>query len=182
MDARIIRTRRDLSNALIQLLETTDYDEIKVIDICKKAMISKVTFYNNFKNKSELLNHILLEFEEKIKNDIEKVAPAFQNQKDMILGIVRIAYKNVLKNKVIFGKILSNHQTSSVIIELRNFICQEIIKHGDLLISDDKSSVPKEYFAAFYSGAITSILPMVLNQSDGDDNALDENSLVALFS
>ena len=182
MDARIIRTRRDLSNALIQLLETTDYDEIKVIDICKKAMISKVTFYNNFKNKSELLNHILLEFEEKIKNDIEKLAPAFQNQKDMILGIVRIAYKNVLKNKVIFGKILSNHQTSSVIIELRNFICQEIIKHGDLLISDDKSSVPKEYFAAFYSGAITSILPMVLNQSDGDDNALDENSLVALFS
>ena len=182
MDARIIRTRRDLSNALIQLLETTDYDEIKVIDICKKAMISKVTFYNNFKNKSELLNHILLEFEEKIKNDIEKVAPAFQNQKDMILGIVRIAYKNVLKNKVIFGKILSNHQTSSVIIELRNFICQEIIKHGDLLISDDKSSVPKEYFAAFYSGAITSILPMVLNQNDGDDNALDENSLVALFS
>ncbi len=182
MDARIIRTRRDLSNALIQLLETTDYDEIKVIDICKKAMISKVTFYNNFKNKSELLNHILLEFEEKIKNDIEKVAPAFQNQKDMILGIVRIAYKNVLKNKVIFGKILSNHQTSSVIIELRNFICQEIIKHGDLLISDDKSSVPKEYFAAFYSGAITSILPMVLNQTDGDDNALDENSLVALFS
>lgn len=182
MDARIIRTRRDLSNALIQLLETTDYDEIKVIDICKKAMISKVTFYNNFKNKSELLNHILLEFEEKIKNDIEKVAPAFQNQKDMILGIVRIAYKNVLKNKVIFGKILSNHQTSSVIIELRNFICQEIIKHGDLLISDDKSSVPKEYFAAFYSGAITSILPMVLNQTDGDDNALDENALVALFS
>ena len=182
MDARIIRTRRDLSNALIQLLETTDYDEIKVIDICKKAMISKVTFYNNFKNKSELLNHILLEFEEKIKNDIEKVAPAFQNQKDMILGIVRIAYKNVLKNKVIFGKILSNHQTSSVIIELRNFICQEIKKHGDLLISDDKSSVPKEYFAAFYSGAITSILPMVLNQTDGDDNALDENSLVALFS
>ena len=182
MDARIIRTRRDLSNALIQLLETTDYDEIKVIDICKKAMISKVTFYNNFKNKSELLNHILLEFEEKIKNDIEKVAPAFQNQKDMILGIVRIAYKNVLKNKVIFGKILSNHQTSSVIIELRNFICQEIIKHGDLLISDDKSSVPKEYFAAFYSGAITSILPRVLNQTDGDDNSLDENSLVALFS
>lgn len=182
MDARIIRTRRDLSDALIQLLETTDYDEIKVIDICKKAMISKVTFYNNFKNKSELLNHILLEFEEKIKNDIEKVAPAFQNQKDMILGIVRIAYKNVLKNKVIFGKILSNHQTSSVIIELRNFICQEIIKHGDLLISDDKSSVPKEYFAAFYSGAITSILPMVLNQTDGDDNALDENSLVTLFS
>ena len=182
MDARIIRTRRDLSNALIQLLETTDYDEIKVIDICKKAMISKVTFYNNFKNKSELLNHILLEFEEKIKNDIEKVAPAFHNQKDMILGIVRIAYKNVLKNKVIFGKILSNHQTSSVIIELRNFICQEIIKHGDLLISDNKSSVPKEYFAAFYSGAITSILPMVLNQTDGDDNALDENSLVALFS
>lgn len=182
MDARIIRTRRDLSNALIQLLETTDYDEIKVIDICKKAMISKVTFYNNFKNKSELLNHILLEFEDKIKNDIEKVAPAFQNKNDMILGIVRIAYKNVLKNKVIFGKILSNYQTSGVIIELRNFICQEIIKHGDLLISDDKSSVPKEYFAAFYSGAITSILPMVLNQTEEDDNALDKNSLIALFS
>ena len=106
MDARIIRTRRDLSNALIQLLETTDYDEIKVIDICKKAMISKVTFYNNFKNKSELLNHILLEFEEKIKNDIEKVAPAFHNQKDMFDNMRNLKglppfFKSVMESMVL---------------------------------------------------------------------------------
>ena len=51
MDARVIRTRRDLSYAFLSLLDTKDYDSIKVIDICKQAMISKVTFYNNFKNK-----------------------------------------------------------------------------------------------------------------------------------
>ena len=181
MDARVIRTRRDLSYAFLSLLDTKDYDSIKVIDICKQAMISKVTFYNNFKNKSELLNHILLVFEENIKKDIFEAAN-FKTKKDMILAIVKISYKNILKNSSTLKKILSTKSTSSVLIDLRNFINNEILRHIESLQSDEKSSIPKDYFAAFYSGAIVSILPMVLSAYEHGESPLDEDSLIKLFT
>ncbi len=182
MDARVIRTRRDLSYAFLSLLDTKDYDSIKVIDICKQAMISKVTFYNNFKNKSELLNHILLVFEENIKKDIFEASANFKTKKDMILAIVKISYKNILKNSSTLKKILSTKSTSSVLIDLRNFINNEILRHIESLQSDEKSSIPKDYFAAFYSGAIVSILPMVLSAYERGESPLDEDSLIKLFT
>ena len=47
-DARILRSKRDLSEALVSLLEEKPYNSISVKDICEKAMISKLCFYNNF--------------------------------------------------------------------------------------------------------------------------------------
>ena len=57
-DARIIRTKRDLANALEELLQERNFDELSVKDITDKAMISKNTFYNNFQDKNELLNFL----------------------------------------------------------------------------------------------------------------------------
>lgn len=43
-DARIMRSKRDLRAALMELLKSTPFEKIAVIDICNKAMINKVTF------------------------------------------------------------------------------------------------------------------------------------------
>ena len=180
MDARIIRTKRDLSIAFLNLLDEKDYDSIKVVDICKKAMISKVTFYNNFKCKSDLLNYILLGLEEEIKKKIYEVSSSLETKKDLLLNILKISYKEIIEQKDILKKIIFKKSTSSLLIDLRNFINQEILKNIDSLKIDEKSSIPKNYFAAFYSGAIVSILPMVVNSADSGE--LDEDSLVKLFA
>ena len=56
------------------------------------------------------------------------------------------------------------------------------LRHIESLQSDEKSSIPKDYFAAFYSGAIVSILPMVLSAYERGESPLDEDSLIKLFT
>ena len=43
-DARVVRTKRDLRNALEELLQEKNFDELSVKDITDKALISKNTF------------------------------------------------------------------------------------------------------------------------------------------
>ena len=53
-DGRIIRSKRDLANALIELLQEKNYDDIGIKEITDKARVSKNTFYNNFKDNPSL--------------------------------------------------------------------------------------------------------------------------------
>lgn len=55
-DIRITKSKRDLRNALLELLNTTPFDKITVTDICKTAMINKMTFYNHYRDKYSLLD------------------------------------------------------------------------------------------------------------------------------
>ena len=50
------KTKIYLSNALLELLKTKSFDNIKVTEICDKALIHKTTFYNHFEDKYELLD------------------------------------------------------------------------------------------------------------------------------
>ena len=45
---------KKILDSTIQLLNSTPYDDITIKDICKKAGISRQTFYNYFKNKDEI--------------------------------------------------------------------------------------------------------------------------------
>lgn len=58
-DLRIVRTRKLLSRALFELLETTPYEKISVLDICERAMVHRATFYNHFEDKDHLLEYTI---------------------------------------------------------------------------------------------------------------------------
>ena len=178
MDARIVRTKRDLSEALLTLLESNDYDSIKVVDICNKALISKVTFYNNFRGKNDLLKHILTTFEESITNELTSLSSKINSREEYISGMIRITCRNIKENKLFLSKIINKDNNTTILNELRNFIFSEILKNYESLISDNKKSIPHEYVAAFYSGAIVSLLPEILKEN----TEIDDSLIVKLFA
>ena len=55
-DVRITRSKRDLRNAFIELIKSRPFEKIAVTDICKAAMINKMTFYKHYQDKYALLN------------------------------------------------------------------------------------------------------------------------------
>ena len=69
-DGRIIRSKRDLANALAELLQEKNYDEIGIKDITDKARVSKNTFYNNFNDKNELLQFLFQRYEDSLFEEI----------------------------------------------------------------------------------------------------------------
>lgn len=60
LDLRIVRTRKLLSEALIQLILEVDYDRISIRQLTETASVGYATFYRHFKSKDELLEYALI--------------------------------------------------------------------------------------------------------------------------
>lgn len=48
MDLRIVKTRRAIHDAFMQIRATTPLEKVRVRDICERALINKSTFYNHY--------------------------------------------------------------------------------------------------------------------------------------
>ena len=59
LDKRIQRTKRDLYNALFELLVQKKYEQITIKDIIGQAGYSRGTFYSHYKKKDDLLYEIV---------------------------------------------------------------------------------------------------------------------------
>lgn len=59
LDLRQRKTRKLLVEALAQLLVERPYQEVSVVDICRRAMVHRTTFYAHFNDKQELLRYLL---------------------------------------------------------------------------------------------------------------------------
>lgn len=73
-------TMESITQALIQLIKTTDYEKISVTDICLKAGVSRNAFYNNFKTKENVLKTVILDFNKDVI--LRKVGNPFNRSVD----------------------------------------------------------------------------------------------------
>lgn len=61
LDKRVIRTRKMIKEAFISLLPQKSYHRISIKDIVNEGKVSRVTFYNHYKDKEDLLDEIMNE-------------------------------------------------------------------------------------------------------------------------
>ena len=54
-----IRSKTEITNALLKLMETTPYNEITVKQIVLETNLVRKTFYRNFKSKDDVLNNYI---------------------------------------------------------------------------------------------------------------------------
>src|SRR5690606_13864456 len=61
IDPRILRTRKLIMDAFIELTKKKDFNDITIGDITSAATINRATFYNHFIDKYDLLEKALSE-------------------------------------------------------------------------------------------------------------------------
>lgn len=69
MDQRIQNTYTVLQASMRELLGKSSWDNITVQMLCRNAGISRTTFYAHFKDKEDLLDSLLLQFEQAMRSD-----------------------------------------------------------------------------------------------------------------
>lgn len=71
-DLRVIKTRRLIKNALIELMAEKEISAITITELSEKALINRKTFYRHYNAVTEVVteleNEILSEFAEALKN------------------------------------------------------------------------------------------------------------------
>ncbi|MDO4598725.1 MAG: TetR/AcrR family transcriptional regulator [[Ruminococcus] gnavus] len=57
-DKRVIKTKKNLKATLIELMEEIPFEQISITELCRRAEISRITFYTHYSDKYALADEI----------------------------------------------------------------------------------------------------------------------------
>lgn len=72
MDRRIIRTKKLINDALLDLLKEKPIEKITPTELCRRATINRNTFYSHYSCTSEVLNNIEDELFSTVDNSLNE--------------------------------------------------------------------------------------------------------------
>ncbi len=72
LDLRVVKTRKNLYTALLELMKEKTFEEIKVLDICNHALINRSTFYAHYNDKYELLADLIEDLKNSLASELKK--------------------------------------------------------------------------------------------------------------
>ena len=154
-DLRVTKTKKLLYETLISLMEEKSFEEIKVSDICKKALINRSTFYSHYSDKyelfMELINTLKLSLFNSLNTNVNNV-----NTREYFIELIIILLNHIDDKKNIYYSILINNRNSII----TDIILDVVSKDINSRITNDKIStnnIPTEIVSKFYLGAVISI-------------------------
>lgn len=166
MDRRPIKTVSSIKKALLSLIKTKGISEIKVIDICNKANISRSTFYLHFTDINDLIDQI----EEEQIGPIFRICLSFRT--DNIKEKCREIALFIRKNSAVFKLLLLKTDD-----HFENKFKNKIDKLMNAYLGNQKQSTfTKYYFSFIVSGASGVFKSWIL-----DDCAMDECEIIDNF-
>ena len=176
-DLRVIKTKKNLYESLIELMQEKRFEKIKVSDICNKALINRSTFYSHYEDKYELL----LDLFENQKNLLLANLNNSNNvlfSKEYILEFLDIIIDQIEKNRKIFNAIIVNNQNGIFMDFLLDGL--EIEAYNKLKEKKDaiKSSIPINFIVKFYLGGIINVATSLILKN----KTYDKETLLLYFS
>lgn len=95
VDERIIKTRFALTGAIVNLIKREN--KIKVLDICREAHITPMTYYHHFNNKTDLLEYTVRKQLENILPIPKKLKPI--SLKHLVFYLINAFSKFICQNR-----------------------------------------------------------------------------------
>lgn len=92
-DKRITKSKNALKATLIELLDEMPFEKIAVTDICNKAKISRITFYNHYSDKYALIDDVFKQYAK-----LGREVYAKRQDKNNPKSIPSISYCNMLES------------------------------------------------------------------------------------
>lgn len=163
-DSRILKTKWQLKEALFQLLETEPFEEISVLDVCKKAKVHRTTFYKHFTDKNALLFYSLdLTKEELISKLAAKDGESGEDFGDKIIDEV-LDFVN--ENSAFMQSVVSTNSNDPLMFMFKNVLEKSI---GDFLTMSSGESdyvIPLPLLCTYLSGGFISVMYWWLENTD----------------
>lgn len=91
MDKRILKTKKALKSALIDLLTEQNFESIRTTAICEKAMVSRNTFYNYYSDKYELLEDCFKDYQKAFQKRFDEKQEANNPEGEVRQGFMNLA-------------------------------------------------------------------------------------------
>ena len=165
LDLRQRKTRRLLVEALAQLLEEHAFQELSVVDICRRAMVHRTTFYAHFNDKQELLRYLLEGLERECAATCLPQDPE-RSPREYLLTAARNAFQFFAQRRALYRACFSSG-TDMQVRTLEDCVSAELCR----LFSEPRfraasPQVDPQVAAHFYTGAMLSLIRWWLTSDD----------------
>lgn len=164
-DLRIIRTRKLLSNTLLDMMQEQSIEKISVIDLCNTAMINRATFYAHFEDKYHLLNYALEELKDSLYESFTKVKK-FSDPYEMMRSLLMIGADFVFDNRNRITKLLKFNRGGKVLETIQESITKSIKYQLGKYKTTYDFAAPASVIAHFIAGGIVTTTLLVLDNPD----------------
>ena len=132
-DRRIERTRRLLSQALIDLVVERGYDGLTIKQVTERAEVAYVTFFRHYRSLNELLAERLREIIQAMVEEIEGAAPAGGAWYTPEGGL-RI-FRHVAANAALYRVLLTSPGATAVRADMRAAIAANVMRNCAALLA-----------------------------------------------
>jgi len=183
-------TINNILKAAAECFEKKGYENTLVIDICKRAGITKGGFYHHFKSKQDLFLRLLNDWIKKVSNRIslsefksddlyqvlidipKKLQPAFEENKSQLPLFLEI-YLKAIKDKRLKKVVL---KSMSMYMGFFGYIISECIKRGAI-----KKVNPDDVSKILFALTIGLLMQGLMDPNGTDWGELATKSLILLL-
>lgn len=154
LDLRIRKTYLSLTNTLLEMMEEMPFEDIRVKDLCERAMLRKSTFYKHFADKYELLNFVVRQtmdgFDEQAakKGRYEQPAAYYERLLESVFDFVE-------QNE----KLIRSGMKSDSVALVLNLLAEQVTPTLQKKLEEDEKAgyhlpASAQVTAAFFAGAV----------------------------
>lgn len=154
VDLRILKTRNVLYHSLEELMKNKAFEEIKVSDICNKALINRSTFYAHYSDKYELLAEYINSLKDALRLELEKNSN-IKNSREYYIEMIKLLLNHIEEKKDTYIAIMINNKNSITMDILYDVINKTIFDQ----MKDEKTSkkIPMDIILKFYLGGVLNV-------------------------
>ncbi len=152
LDLRVRRMHKLLFDALISLLTEKNFNDIRISDICDKAMIHRTTFYKHFEDKFQLLDFMLRQLIQDFEKKSLQYTPA-DNPNQYYANLFKLLLEHMRENKKMYTIGLLNNGLAMKKLQKIVLECIKTKLDNDVA-RGVKFIVPTTIIADFYSPAL----------------------------
>lgn len=152
IDLRVIKTKNLLYTTLVELLKDYPFEEIKVSDICSKALINRSTFYAHYADKYELLASCIQDIKQELADKLKK-NKNISNTKEYYMEMLDLFLNYIDEHKDLFSSIIINNKNSIIMDIFYDTIYMDLKQR----LKSEDSKIPEEIISSFYVGAVCNV-------------------------
>lgn len=126
MDRRVLKTKRAIYNAFVELLSEKEINHITITDISKKADINRKTFYNYYSNTYEVMEEIENLTVDTFIKRLDTIE--FTNMTDFLTEVFSQFTEIINSDLVFFSHLFKTNNRSILIVKIVEAIKEYIRK------------------------------------------------------
>ena len=172
-DLRVIKTRKLIYQTLLELMKEKTFEEIKVSDICSKAMINRSTFYAHYEDKYELLVDFLSNLKEEFAHELNESCKENLSIREYYIRLISLFLDHIDSKRDVYTAIMVNNRSSIMMDILLSVVNDDILNRFKK--TDINLKVPTEVISKFYLGGVINIgMEWLSNSSKYTKEIVDE--------